>query len=83
MAWAQQCTNHLQHIGRSAVATCRVHVVRRDSSAFKVDRVYIAFISVFFSRLKQLADEQVLGDFTLISSKCLRLGRTSLPPNMS
>ena len=42
----QSCANHLQHIERLLVATCRVtyHLVRRDISAVKFDRVEIAFI---------------------------------------
>ena len=38
--------NHVQHIERVSRATCRdtSHVVRRDSSAIKFDRVEIAFI---------------------------------------
>ena len=46
VAWAQLCTNFVQHIQRLSHATCRVkcHVVRRDSSAVKSDRVEIAFI---------------------------------------
>ena len=47
---AQSCANYVQHIERSPCATCRVmcHVVRRDSSAVKYDRVEIAFIWVLF-----------------------------------
>ena len=46
VAQVQSCTNHVQHIQRLSRATCRVmcHVVRRDSSAVKFDRVEIAFI---------------------------------------
>ena len=42
----QPCANHMQHIERLSRATCRVtcHVVRRDSSAVKFDRVEIAII---------------------------------------
>ena len=41
VAWAQSCANHVQHIQRISRATCHVtcHVVRRDSSAIKHDRV--------------------------------------------
>ena len=41
VARAQSCANHVQHIQRLSCATCRVtcHVVRRDSSAIKFDRV--------------------------------------------
>ena len=37
----QSCANYMQHIKRLSHATCRVtcHVVRRDSSAVKFDRV--------------------------------------------
>ena len=45
-AWAQSCANHMQHIQRFSRATCHVtcHVVPKDSSAIKFDRVEIAFI---------------------------------------
>ena len=45
-ARAQSCTNHMQYIERLSRAACRVtcHVVRRDGSAVKFDRVEIAFI---------------------------------------
>ena len=38
---AQSCANHMQHIERLSRATRRVacHVVRRDSSAIKVEKV--------------------------------------------
>ena len=41
VARAQSCANHMQHIKQSSHATCCVtcHVVRRDSSAIKYDRV--------------------------------------------
>ena len=47
---AQSCTNHVQHIERLSRATCRVtcHLVRRDSSAMKFDRVEMAFIWALF-----------------------------------
>ena len=43
---AQSCANYVKHIERLSRATCRVtcHLVRRDSSAIKFDRVEIAFI---------------------------------------
>ena len=46
VARVQSCANHVQHIEHLSRATCRVscHVVRRDSSAIKFDRVEIAFI---------------------------------------
>ena len=46
VARAQPCANHVQHIERLSQATCHVtcHLVRRDSSAIKLDRVEIAFI---------------------------------------
>ena len=46
VAQAQSCANHVQHIEHLSHATCRVtcHLVRRDSSAIKFDRVEIAFI---------------------------------------
>ena len=46
VARAQSCPNHVQHTERLSRATCRItcHVVRRDSSAMKFDRVEIAFI---------------------------------------
>ena len=42
----QLCANHVQHIEYLSHATCHVtcHVVQRDSSAFKFDRVKIAFV---------------------------------------
>ena len=41
VARVQSCANHVQHIERLSHATCRVacHVVQRDSSAIKFDRV--------------------------------------------
>ena len=50
VAWAQSCANLMQHIQHLPCATCRVtcHVVWRDSSAIKVDRVAIAFIWALF-----------------------------------
>ena len=41
VARTQSCENQVQHIQRLSLATCRVtcHVVRRDSSAIKLDRV--------------------------------------------
>ena len=41
VARVQSCANHVQHIQRLSRETCRVtcHVVRRDSSAIKFDRV--------------------------------------------
>ena len=46
VARAQSCANHVQHIERLSRATCRVtcHLVQRDSSDIKFDRVEIAFI---------------------------------------
>ena len=46
VARVQSCANHVQHMEHLSRATCRVlcHVVRRDSSAIKFDRVEIAFI---------------------------------------
>ena len=50
VARAQPCENHVQHIERPSRATCRVtcHVVQKDSSAIKFDRVYIAFTLALF-----------------------------------
>ena len=47
---AQWCANHVQHIERFSRAACRAtcHVVWRDSSAIKFDRVEIAFILAIF-----------------------------------
>ena len=53
VAWMQSCTNHVYTSG--ACAMC--HVVRRDSSAIKFDRVEIAFTLVLFRWLKPLTDE--------------------------
>ena len=45
VARAQSCANHVQHIERLSRATCvTCHLVRRDSSTIKFDRVEIAFI---------------------------------------
>ena len=46
VARTQSCANHVQHIERFSRATCRVscHVVGRDSSAIRFDRVEMAFI---------------------------------------
>ena len=48
---AQSCANHVQHIERLSRATRRVtcHVVRRDSSAMKSDRVQIALVELYFA----------------------------------
>ena len=41
VAWAQLCANHVQHIVHLSCVTCHVmcHVVWRDSSAIKFERV--------------------------------------------
>ena len=59
VAWAKLCANHVQHIECLSRATCRVacHVVRRDSSAIKFDRVEIAFIWAVFYGLNHWTDE--------------------------
>ena len=45
VARAQSCANHVLHIERLSRATCVTsHLIRRDSSAIKFDRVEIAFI---------------------------------------
>ena len=48
---AQACANDVQHRGRFSCAnmSCYVHMVRRDSSAIKFDRVETTFILAFFS----------------------------------
>ena len=50
VARVQSCANHVQHIERLSRATCCVtcHLVRRDNSAIKFDRVDIAFICAYF-----------------------------------
>ena len=50
VARAQSCSNHVQHIERLSRATCRVtcHMLRRDSSAIKFNRVEITFIWALF-----------------------------------
>ena len=49
VARTRSCANHMQHIERLSRATCDTcHVVRRDSSAIKFDRVEIAFILALF-----------------------------------
>ena len=59
MAWAQSCANYVQHIEGLSRAACRVkfHVVWRDSSAIKFDRVEIAFIWVFILLAEPLTNE--------------------------
>ena len=66
---AQSCANRVQHIERLSRATCRVtcHLVRRDSSATKFDRVEIAFIWVLFCWLKPLNRWR----FTSVSQGCI------------
>ena len=56
---AQSCTNHVQYIECLSHATCRVtcHVVRRDSSAIKFNRVEIVFILAFLLLAEPLTDE--------------------------
>ena len=55
VARAQSSANHVQYIQRLSRATCRVscHVVRRDSSAIKFDRVEIAFIWLNHKPMKE------------------------------
>ena len=50
VARAQLCANHVQHVERLSRAICRdaCHVVRRDSSAIKFDRIEISFILAFY-----------------------------------
>ena len=52
VAGAQSCANHVQHIGQHVVC----HMVRRDSSAIKFDRIEIAFILASSDLLKPLID---------------------------
>ena len=58
-ARAPSCANHVQHIERLSHATCRVtcHLVLRDSSAIKFDRVEIAFYLSFILLAELLTDE--------------------------
>ena len=46
VARAHSCANLVQYIERLSCATCRVtyHMVRRDCSAIKFDRVKVAFL---------------------------------------
>ena len=55
---AKSCANHVQYIERLSRATCRVtcHAERRDSSAIKFDRVYIAFCFSFILLTEPLTD---------------------------
>ena len=55
VARVQSCVNHMQHIESLSRAKCCVacHVVRRDSSATKFDRVEITFILALFYWLNQ------------------------------
>ena len=46
--WAQLCANHMGHIERLSPVTCVCHVIQRDSSAIKFDRVELAFILALF-----------------------------------
>ena len=50
VAQVRSCANHVQHIERFSHATYHVmcHVVQRDSSAIKFDRVEIAFMLALF-----------------------------------
>ena len=50
VALAQSCANHVQHTECLSRATCRVtcHVLRRDNSAIKFNRVEITFILTLF-----------------------------------
>ena len=57
VARAQSCADHVQHIERLSRATCSVHLVQRDSSASKFDRIGIAFILALSYWLKPLTDE--------------------------
>ena len=52
LAMEQSCAYHVQHIEHLSRATRRVtcHVVRRDSSTIKFDKVEIAFISALSYR---------------------------------
>ena len=61
VARVQLCANHVQHIERLSCATCCVtcHMVRRDSSAIKFDRVEIAFILALLYRLLGFSDSQL------------------------
>ena len=51
----KSCATHRALI--TSVCVCVCHLVRRDSSAFKFDRVDIAFILALFYWLKPLTDE--------------------------
>ena len=57
--------NHVQHIERPSRAICRVvcHLVQRDSSAIKFDRVEISFILALLYWLKPLTDTNIEGFF--------------------
>ena len=68
---AANCLQHIRSSGHGAIAcksrathraliTCNMlcgHVVRRDSSAVKSDRIELAFILALFYWLKRLTDE--------------------------
>ena len=59
MARAQSCANHVQHIERLSRSACRdtCHVVTKDSSAIKFDRVETAFILAFILLPELLTEE--------------------------
>ena len=59
MAWAQPYANDVQHIECLSRATCHAtcHVVRRDSSAIKFERIEIVFILDLFYCLNHYTDE--------------------------
>ena len=58
MARAQSCANHVQHIEPLSRATCiTCHMVRRDCSAVKFDRVEVAFMLAFILLAEQLTGE--------------------------
>ena len=59
-ARAQPCANHVQQNEHLSCANVMCHLVRRDSSAIKFDRVEIAFTIGLLYWLKPLTDEYCL-----------------------
>ena len=61
VVWAQLCANHVQHNERLSRATCHgtCHVVQRDRSAIKFDRVYNCFYLSIILLAESLTDDNL------------------------
>ena len=63
VARAQSCENQVQHIERLSGATCvTCHMVQRDCSAIKFDRVEIAFI---WQSLEFIVETRILAEMEI------------------